>query len=542
MPKQTIEGNLVDILKRKIYPAKITIENGKIINISKTDKNYSQYVLPGFIDAHIHIESSMLPPYEFARIAMIHGTVATVSDPHEIANVLGIEGIEFMIKNAEKSPLKIMFGAPSCVPATSFETSGAKIKSDDIDYLLERSDIGYLSEVMNFPAVINNEKDIINKIHAAIKHKKPIDGHAPGLIGEDLKKYFSHNISTDHESLTMEEAEEKIKYGVKIQIREGSAAKNFDALSPLIDKYPDKLMFCSDDLHPDDLSNGHINRLVSRAIKQGYNLWNVLKIASYNPITHYNLPVGLLRIRDSADFIISKNLADFDNLTVYIGGEKVAENGKPLIDFLKAKPVNNFNAQTFVESDFAIETKSDKLIVIKAYDKQLFTEKEIINIHHPQKNIVSDTRRDILKIAVVNRYKKAKPAIGFIKNFGLKTGAIASSVAHDSHNIVVVGVTDYEIAQAVNMIIKNKGGLSVFSNEHKMVLPLPIAGLMSNKNYNYVAENYMKITKYARSLGCKLHSPFMTLSFMALPVIPKLKITDKYLFDVERFLPCEAFE
>jgi adenine deaminase len=537
-----ISGNIVDVLNSKIYPATLKILNGKIVDIIKEKKRFKKYIIPGFVDSHIHIESSMLPPNEFARVAVIHGTVAVVSDPHEIANVLRVEGVKYMIRDARKSPLKFYFGAPSCVPATNFETSGAKIGIKEVEQLMKLKEIVVLGEVMNFPGVIKREKEIIEKIKIAKKYSKMIDGHAPGLRGKDLEKYINASISTDHECFTKEEALEKIKLGMKILIREGSAAKNFDELVSLIENYPEMCMFCSDDKHPDDLIKGHINELVKKALDYGIDLMKVLKVACVNPVLHYKLDVGLLRVGDPADFLVIDNFKNFKILKTFINGEVVAENGKSLISRKPSKIINNFNIGKKKVEDFSLPYKKGKIKVIEVIDGQLITNKTVVTPKIVKEYIVSDVERDILKIVVVNRYKKTKLAIGFIKNFGLKEGAIASSVAHDSHNIVAVGVEDGDICKAVNLVIENRGGISAVSKDKEMVLPLPVAGIISNEDYSYVAKKYIEVNKMAKSLGSKLHAPFMTLSFMALLVIPKLKISDKGLFNGEKFEFVDVFE
>ena len=520
-----IKSNYVDIENRKIFPCEITIEDKKIKSIKKINQKCENYILPGFIDAHIHIESSMLPPSEFARLAVIHGTVATVSDPHEIANVLGIRGVEFMIENSKSTNFKIFFGASPCVPATLFETSGAVLGVKEIKELLEKKEIKYLSEVMNFPGVINGDKEIIAKIKVAKEMRKPIDGHAPGLRGEALTKYINAGISTDHESFSYDEAKEKLEKGMKIIIREGSAAKNFEALHPLIDEYYEKMMFCSDDRHPDDLKKGHINDLVKRAVKYKHDVFNVLQMACINPIRHYNLEVGMLREGDFADFIIVKDLENFEILQTWINGEMVAKEGKTLLSSKKYEILNNFNTSLKKEEDFYLPECNTKR-VIEVVDKELITHK---------KELKKD--KDILKIAVINRYKDAPvKGLGYIKGFGLKEGAIASSVAHDSHNVVVVGCDDYSIMKAANTIIKNKGGICAYTKEKTLFLNLDIAGLMSSKDGFKVAEKYEEINNFVKNeLNSPLTSPFMTLSFMALLVIPELKVSDKGLFDVTKF-------
>lgn len=537
-----VTGNIVDVLNSTIYPGTLEISGGRIANIMKDNKTYDTFIVPGFIDSHVHIESSMLIPSEFARLAVIHGTVAIVSDPHEIANVLGIEGVNYMIENGKTVPFKFYFGAPSCVPATTFETSGAQLGVKEVEELLKRREIKYLSEMMNFPGVIFDDPSVMTKIQLAKKYGKKIDGHAPGLRGKELEKYVQSGISTDHETFEKEEAIEKIKLGMKILIREGSAAKDFDALSSLIEEYPDYCMFCSDDKHPDDLIKGHINEIVKKAIGLGSDRMKVLQCASVNPVQHYGLEVGLLRKGDHADFVVIDNFNDFTILRTIINGEVVAESGESFIPKVKAKINNNFKAQKKKVSDFAVKRRGDKIIIIEAIDGQLVTNrsKEVPKVSNGY--VVSDTDRDILKLTVVNRYEDVPPAKAFIKNFGLKKGAIASSVSHDSHNIVAVGVSDEDITKAVNLVIKNKGGIAVVYDNVREILPLPIAGIITTEDGFKVAEKYLKIDKLAKELGSHLRAPFMTLSFMALLVIPHLKLSDKGLFDGEKFEFVDLFE
>lgn len=534
-------GNIVDVLNSEIYPGKIYISNARIINIERQCTTYDIYIIPGFVDSHIHIESSMLVPSEFARIAVIHGTIAVVSDPHEIANVLGIEGIKYMIENSSKVPLKFFFGVPSCVPATQFESSGASLGLSEIETLLKSNKIKFLAEMMNFPAVINNDKFIHEIILLAKKYRKPIDGHAPGLKGIELQKYINAGISTDHETINLEEGREKILRGMKVLIREGSAAKNFDKLIPLLDEYPESCMFCSDDKHPDDLINGHINKMVKRAVKLGIDYFKVLKAASVNPILHYGLNVGLLRTGDSADFLLVDNLKDFNIIKTIISGEVVAESGKTNISRKRIKIVNNFNIREKNSDDFLVLAKSDRIRIIEAYDGQIITGKTIDKPLIEKGQVIADPKRNILKITVVNRYSETKPAIGFIKNFGLMQGAIASSVAHDSHNIIAIGTTDEELCRAVNLLIKHQGGICAVSSQKEVILPLPVAGIMSDEEYNLVAQKYTELVHMAKELGSSFHSPFMTLSFMSLLVIPKLKLSDKGLFDTENFKLIDLF-
>ena len=546
MSSFSISGNLADVHLQKIYAATITVENGIITAIEKiSDEAYpsSKFILPGFIDSHVHIESSMLVPSEFARMAVVHGTVATISDPHEIANVCGMEGVEFMIENGKTVPFKFNFGAPSCVPATVFETAGATLDVKDVTSLLKRKEIKYLSEMMNFPGVLFKDKSVMQKIAAAHQQNKPVDGHAPGLRGEQAKQYIEAGISTDHECFTYEEALEKLQYGMKIIIREGSAAKNFEALIELLNDWPEMMMFCSDDKHPDSLVLGHINQLCARAVAKGIDLFKVLKAACVNPVMHYKLDVGLLRKGDAADFIVVKDLKKFEVVKTYINGVLVAEEGRSLIKTSRSEIINNFSCSKKSAADFALPWNGkNENPVIEALDGQLITNKLSVKPKVVDNYIVSDVANDILKIAVVNRYQSAPVASSLIKNFGLKKGAIASSVAHDSHNIVAVGVDDESICHAVNLVIEHKGGISCVcpaapnGSWTEMALPLPVAGLMSNEDGYMIAAQYEQLDRMAKvELGATLASPYMTLSFMALLVIPHLKLSDKGLFDGDRF-------
>lgn len=530
-----ILGQYVSIEERTIYSAEVTVANGKISSIQKKEHDHKNFIMPGFIDAHIHIESSMLVPSEFARLAVLHGTVATVSDPHEIANVLGAEGVHFMIDNGKKSPLKFHFGAPSCVPATSFETAGAIIDSEGVKELLASPDIYYLAEMMNYPGVLYNDPEVLKKIAWAKHYNKPVDGHAPGLRGVDAKTYCGAGITTDHECFTLEEAKEKLELGMKVIIREGSAAKNFEALIPLLPEHYEQMMFCSDDKHPDDLILGHINNLCARAVRKGIDIFKVLQAACINPAKHYNMNVGLLKEGDAADFIIVEDLKDFNVVQTYINGELVAENGRSKIAAIPFETPNNFKVEPKTTEDFFLQASGGHIRVIEALDGELITKEIKAESLIQNGNLVSNTAIDILKIAVVNRYSNQPPALGFIKNFGLKKGAIASSVAHDSHNIIVVGTTDEEICRAVNLIIENRGGICAIGPNDQKSLALPVAGIMSDLDGWETGRLYQEIDGMAKSLGSTLKAPFMTLSFMALLVIPDLKLSDKGLFSGSKF-------
>ncbi len=539
MRQFSVSGNVVDIFNNSIFPATVFVIDGKIERIEPAANqldNVANFILPGFIDSHVHIESSMLVPSEFARLAVVHGTVSTVSDPHEIANVCGMEGVEFMIENGKTVPFKFNFGAPSCVPATIFETAGAALNSHDVNKLLDRPEVKYLSEMMNFPGVLHQDAEVMKKIAAAHDLGKPVDGHAPGLRSETAKQYIDAGISTDHECFTADEALEKLQYGMKIIIREGSAAKNFEALIDLLNDWPEMMMFCSDDKHPDSLAIGHINQLCERAVAKGIDLFKILQAACVNPVLHYKLDVGLLRKGDAADFIVVEDLIQFKVKQTYIDGLLVAEDGVSKISSPASPIINQFDCEALASNDFAIAFNNEITIpVIEALDGQLITNKILATPKIEGKNIVSDTENDVLKMVVINRYSKASVAKAWVKNFGFKYGAIASSVAHDSHNIIAVGVDDESLCRAVNLVIKERGGVSCVSGENEAVLALPVAGLMSNEDGYKVAASYTAIDAMAKNLGSPLSAPFMTLSFMALLVIPHLKLSDKGLFDGDSF-------
>jgi adenine deaminase len=530
-----VSGTIVDILSRKLFKGEVEIRDGCIAGIREKTDAPDQFILPGFIDSHVHIESSMVVPSEFARMAVVHGTVATVSDPHEIGNVLGVQGVEYMIDNGKQVPFKFYFGAPSCVPATIFETAGASITLSDIEKLFQRGEIKYLAEMMNWPGVLNRDPEVMEKIKLAVTYKKAVDGHAPGLRGEQAEHYASAGITTDHECFTADEALDKLKLGMKILVREGSAAKNFDALIGLMNEHYLHMMFCSDDKHPDSLEEGHINQLVVRAIKKGVDVFKILQAACINPVKHYKLDVGLLQQGDAADFIIVEDLTSFKIKQTFINGRLVAENGKTNIASIKSEVINRFAIGPTKVSDFALKSNDSKVRVIEALDGALITNEVYGNALMQNSNLVSNVADDILKIVVVNRYTKADVAISFIKNFGLKKGALASSVAHDSHNIIAVGVNDELICKAVNAIVECKGGVAAVDEEKLYVVPLPVAGLMSDNNGYKVAADYKRVDAMSKEFGSTLKSPFMTLSFMALLVIPSLKLSDRGLFDGNKF-------
>ena len=549
-----LQGQIIDIPNERIFTGVIDITDGKIIAV-REDQSVTEpgYLCPGFIDAHVHIESSMLTPPEFGRIAVAHGTVGTVSDPHEIANVLGLEGVRYMQRLAAQTPCKIHFGIPSCVPATNFETAGATLGPDAIEELCGDDSLVYLSEMMNFPGVIHRDPEVMKKLEIAKRYGKHIDGHAPGLRGEDLQKYVSAGIETDHECFQIDEAREKLALGQKILIREGSAAKNFEELWPLLNEAPESCMLCSDDKHPDDLMEGHINQLCARAVAHGVPLFNVLRAACLNPVEHYGLRCGLLRPGDPADIIRLHDLVSFKVMETWIDGECVARDGKSLLPKSKSPRANKFNATAKKPSDFAIPVASPspatnrmqkpaprtpplQVRVIEALDGQIVTGAAEAEARIHDGFLMADPTRDILKIAVINRYADTLPTVAFVRGAGLKSGAIASSVAHDCHNIVAVGTSDEDLARVVNLVIENEGGIAVVGPDDLAdILPLPVAGLMGDGYAEEAAATYARLTKAAKALGSPLHAPYMTLSFLALLVIPTLKLSDCGLFDGIKF-------
>jgi adenine deaminase len=535
MSEQRIEGRIVDVPGERVIEGSLVVDDGRIVRIDEHSVSQARYILPGFVDSHVHVESSMMPPASFAQLAVRFGTVATVSDPHEIANVLGTAGVEYMLDNARGVPLKFHFGCPSCVPATSFETAGAVLDAQAVAELLARADIGYLSEMMNYPGVLAGDAEIVAKIDAAKRLGKPVDGHAPGLRGEDARRYIAAGITTDHECFTLEEALDKIAGGMKIIIREGSAARNYEALKSLLQTHPDVCMLCSDDKHPDDLLEGHINALARRAVADGLPLFNVLKAACIHPVEHYKLPVGQLRPGDPADFVVVDSLEQFNVQQTWIDGALVFDAPRVLFEWKRPPVANHFDCQPKQAGDFVVRDEPRYREAIVAIDRQIVTEREPCQPRVIEGHLEADPAADLLKIAVVNRYQNAPPAVAFIKHFGLQRGAIASTVAHDSHNIIAVGVSDAAIAKAVNALIACQGGVCYVDDQVEAVLPLPIAGLMSDEPPEEIARRYAQIDALAKQAGSQLAAPFMTLSFMALLVIPKLKLSDLGLFDAQRF-------
>jgi adenine deaminase len=549
-----LSGNIVDLFGRRLFPGTVEWSGGTIRRIMPTPgKRYGHCIAPGFVDAHIHIESSLLPPAEFARWAVVHGTVATVSDPHEIANVLGVRGVHYMVADGRRTPFKFNFGAPSCVPATTFETAGAALDAGAVARLLARPEIKYLSEVMNFPGVLHHDPHLMAMIATAHHYGKPVDGHAPGLRGKSARAYAAAGISTDHECFTLAEARAKLAAGMSILIREGSAARNFAALAPLLRTHPARCMFCCDDLHPDLLMVRHLDEHVRRALRTGADRFDVLRCASVLPVEHYRLDVGLLREGDPADFIVFEGWRDLRVRRTFLRGELVARDGRTLLPRQPSRVINRFRAKPRRVEEFAVKVgrgvlaepaahrdgspyRSLRINVIEAINGQLISRHVRLPVRVVDGVVVADPQRDLLKIAVVNRYTAHAPvAVGFIRGFGLREGALASSVAHDSHNVVAVGADDAALCAAVNLVIANRGGLAVVGRGRRAVLPLPIAGLMATQDGRTVARRYTALDAEAKRLGSRLDAPFMTLSFMALLVIPDLKLSDRGLFSAAQW-------
>lgn len=538
-PSGSVRANLVDIAARRVFAAEIGWSAGVIGRIDELGAANPAWpcLMPGFIDAHVHIESSLLPPAEFARLAVRHGTVASVSDPHEIANVLGIDGVRWMLANAAQTPFHVLFGAPSCVPATAFETAGARLGVADVETLLATPGIGYLSEVMNFPGVLAGDPGLLAMIAAARRRGLPVDGHAPGLSGEAAAAYAAAGIGTDHECATLAEAEDKLRAGMAILIREGSAARNFETLHPLISRYPGRIMLCTDDCHPDDLARGHIDRLVARAIAHGHDLFAVLEAACLTPQRHYGLALGQLRVGDPFNAALVDNLRDFTVRATWLAGELAAENGQSCLPPVPCQPINRFAARAVRPEELCVApSDADFSRVIAAEDGQLLTRELRLPLHGPS---VAD---DVLLIAVVNRYTPTAPAVALVRGFGLQAGALASSVAHDSHNVIGVGCDAASLATALNAVIAVQGGLALVDGDGQVdCLPLPIAGLMSDLAGDTVASRYAALSDGVRHrLGSPLRAPYMTLSFMALLVIPELKLSDRGLFDGRAFTLTEV--
>ena len=542
----TLRHLLVDLHARRIYPGQVTVTGARIIRVEELAPDAAVddgFIMPGFVDAHVHVESSMLPPREFARVAVRHGTVATVSDPHEIANVLGEAGVAYMLAEGAQACMPILFGVPSCVPATAFETAGAMLDSQAVARLLADPRLGYLAEMMNWPGVLAGDGEVVAKIAAARRAGKPVDGHAPGLRGADAARYAAAGISTDHECFTLDEARDKARRGMKILLREGSAARNLEALWPIVGEYPQLAMFSTDDAHPDDLLRGHIDRIVARCVAHGLDLFAVLRAACVNPVEHYRLSTGLLRTGDRADFVIVEDLRDFRVRQTWIAGRVVARDGKSLEPYVAAATPNHFRDAQFGAQEFVVEHADAlgpaRVRVIEARDGQLVTSEVIATISPTGGVLEPDPSSDTLLLAVCNRYSEAPPACAFIRGFGLRTGAIATSVAHDSHQVIAVGTSRQAIARAVNAVFRARGALALVHAERVEVMPLPIAGLMSDRSAEEVAATYERLTAQAQELGSGFRAPFMTLSFMALLVIPALKLSDRGLFDARafRFVP-----
>ena len=549
---ENIKGHIVDVVRREIFDGEVVINDEKIAEVRRCTLPEREkpwpYILPGFIDAHVHIESSMMVPHKFARIAVSHGTIGVIADPHEIGNVLGVEGVNYMIRSGREARFNFRFGAPSCVPAVGgdIETCGRDIGVKETQELMAREDIGFLGEMMNYVGVLNNDEEVLAKIKAAQDNGKPIDGHAPGLTGQQRYQYAAAGISTDHECSSLEEGRSCINAGMKVIIREGSAAKDYGMLHPLISESPNMVMFCTDDCHPDDFVRGHINTIVKRALADGHNIWNILQAACVNAQKHYKQNWGLLQVGDPATFIT------IDALTPHFRVESTWIRGKEVFNYNASLPSdntnredmilgdnfpNNFVASPITKADIDLSLKpGDTVHVIHASDGSLLTDHDevvltgnpLFDSHYPW--------TEVQKIVVYNRYLPgAKPIVGLVRGFGIKKGAMAGSVAHDCHNIVAIGSDDEYIVKAINRIVEMHGGQVVVSPEEMMDIPLPIGGLMAPMGGHEIAFRTLCIQEKVKEIGCTMKSPFITMAFMCLPVIPDIKITDRHLMDTKNF-------
>jgi adenine deaminase len=530
-----VAGNIIDIRNREIYPGVVTVIKDKIVSIERNANSYDCYILPGFIDAHVHVESSMLLPTEFSKVVVRHGTVAVVNDPHEIANVLGTAGVKAMMENSKKAMIKFFYGIPSCVPATPFDRTGGTISVEETDSLARSGKFIALSEMMNVPGVIHRDPEVMAKLSIARKYNLRVDGHAPGIVDEEtLSRYIGSGIETDHESVTLEEAILKISNGMKILIREGSAAKNYHALKTLIATHTDEVMFCTDDAHPDDLLHGHINKIVQQALKDGLGLFDVLQVACINPVLFYRLEMGLLREGDFADFIVIKDIDTMQVMFTFLRGKGVFPSDHPAAGWKSGIRPNLFYHDRITEEQVKT-VLTGEIHCIQVRSNEIVTGRMPYTPRAPREPFESDTTADVLKIVYINRYFNSAPRVGFISGIGIKVGAFASCISHDSHNIIAVGCSDIEIVRAINRIIDQQGGLSVVHGDRRLSLPLPIAGIVSEKSAEEVAGSYKTLNDEIRDMGSPLISPFMTLSFMALIVIPAYKIGEEGMFNVEKF-------
>ena len=541
---KTIKGNLVDVVKNKIYQAIVHIENGTITKIEETTETYSTYLLPGIIDSHIHIESTLLTPEHYAREAVRHGVIGAVADPHEIANVLGTKGVDFMIENGNRTPFYFWFGAPSCVPSTPLEAAGAKLGPAEIEELLSRKDVHFLAEMMDYPSVIGSDKEVMSKIASANRHGKPIDGHAPMLSSSDVKQYAAAGISTDHECTTIEEAIEKMSLGMKVLIREGSAARNFDALHPIIATHPNQVMFCCDDMPAETLLEDYLPGSIRKAIGYGYNPLDVIRCASLNVANHYAIPAGMLQEGDSADFIEIDSLSTFNILKTFIKGNVVFDQNEATSSTIDStvEAINRFDCEKISIEDIQVKATGKRIKVIDCVCGDLLTETHYNTPKTEKGYIISNPDEDILKLVAINRYFPKEISVGFIRGIGIKNGAMATSISHDNHNLVVVGVSDEDIVKATNLLIENKGGMVITSGDKTEVLQLEIAGLMTHRSAKAVAHIQEQIKTLVSEMGSELEDPFLTLSFMSLIVIPKIKLSSKGLFDVQKFEFTSLFE
>ena len=540
-------ARIINVFTGEVAPDAVAISDGMIVGFGPYEAQTvvdvdGRYVAPGFIDSHVHIESSMACVAEFARAVLVHGTTTVAADPHEIANVLGSAGIEYMLHSAEHQPMNLYFTLPSCVPATGMETAGARLTAEDLRPFLMEEKIVALAEMMNYPGVLMRDPDVLSKITAARQQKKPVDGHAPGLKGRELHAYIAAGVQSDHECTTAQEAREKLAAGLAIMIRQGTGAKNLQALLPLVNaKTSRRMMWCTDDRHPNDLiADGHIDSIVREAIQSGLDPHLAIQMATLNPAAYFGLShLGAIAPGKQADLVVFSDIKKPVIQQVYCRGILTAENGKirPEVQFPATATVTPAMHIDLQNIDFSIPAEQDRIRVIEIVSDQLITRERIEATPVKNHQAVSDPSKDLIKIAVVERHKgTGNIGKGYIKGLGLKQGALASSVAHDSHNIIIVGTSDEDMRAALEAVVEMGGGLAAVSNGRLLAgLPLPIAGLMSLESVSTVRDQLERLIAITHDMGTTLQDPFMTLSFMALPVIPELKLTDMGLIDVSKF-------
>lgn len=546
--------SVINVLSEEIYKADVAVKNGIIAGIGNDYKGKieingeGKFLSPSFIDGHVHIESSMLLPSEYAKLVVATGTTTVVADPHEISNVIGLHGISFMREASKDLPLDVYMTLPSCVPATPYETSGFELNSYDLSLLIDKEWILGIAEMMNFPGVVNLDKEVLSKIKLGLQNNKRIDGHAPLLSGKELCAYVAAGVNSDHECTCPNEAIEKLRAGMYLMVREGSAAKDLDALLPVLKSYPTrKCIFVTDDRYPSALKK-HINAMVKRAVEYGIAPVKAIQMASINTAEYFGLKkLGAIAPGYKADLLLLNNLEDFSPLMVIKNGKIVAKEDHLTVD-IPEKNLSSLrgtvNIRWLEKEDLKIKAKSYKVKVIEVSDGQLVTKSVIGNVKINNGYAESNPDEDIIKILVIERHKASgNIGKGFVKGFGIKSGAIASTVAHDSHNMIVIGTNDDDMFKAIKELVKSQGGKVIVQNgEVKAKLELPIAGIMSDEKADIVLEKLSKLKDAEKAIGCSIKEPFMTMSFLSLSVIPEIKLTDKGLMNVVENKFVDLFE